>query len=239
MSQSEQRFSNKTGEEYDLFGLCLPHQEEMQKQTVRTLIKHFEKDVPKIDVLEIGFGTGITSQELLISDTRVHLIGVDNEPAMLNRGLDKLKEISSERFKLEIIDALEYLKTQPDNSFDAVVSVWVLHNLHKQIRRNILEEIYRVLKSGGVFVNGDKIAVTNNALHKEHLEWQFQQFNVYDKIGRPELKKEWTEHYIEDENPDRILYEDILLKDLQEIGFEQSVISDRHYLDAILSAVKP
>jgi tRNA (cmo5U34)-methyltransferase len=238
MSQSERRFSNKAGEEYDLFSICLPHQEEIQKQTVLTLVNHFKKDIPKIDVLEIGFGTGITSKELLASDTRVHLIGVDNEPAMLKRGLDKLIEIPNERFKLEIIDALEYLKTQPDNSFDAVVSVWVLHNLHKQIRRNILEEIYRVLKSGGIFVNGDKIAVTDNTLHKEHLEWQFQQFNVYNEIDRTDLKKEWTEHYIEDENPDRILYEDVFLKDLQEIGFKQPSISNRHYLDAISSAIK-
>lgn len=238
MNQSEQRFSNKAGEEYDLFSLCLPHQDEIQKQTVRTLIKHFEKDMPKIDVLEIGFGTGITSQELLSSDNRVYLIGVDNEPAMLNKGLGKLKEIPSERFKLEIIDALEYLKTQSDNSFDAVISVWVLHNLHKEIRLNILKEIYKVLKPNGIFVNGDKIAVSDINLHQEHLNWQFKQFDVYDKIRRPELKKEWTEHYIEDENPDRILYEDAFLKDLKEVGFKQSNISNRHYLDAVSSSIK-
>ena len=238
MSQSEQRFSNKVGEEYDLFSLALPHQDEIQRRTVEILTEHFPKDVAKINVLEIGFGTGITSLQLLSSDTRIELVAIDNEPAMYEKALGKLNSIPKERFKLEIIDALSYLKDKPDNSFDAVVSVWVLHNLHNEVRLNILKEIYRVLKPSGIFVNGDKIAVLDNNLHQKHLKWQFSQFDVYDRMGRPELKKEWTEHYIEDESPNRILFENVILEDLQQIGFAQPKISDRHYLDAVAFAVK-
>lgn len=238
MSQSEKRFSNKAGEEYDLFGLALPHQDEIQKRTTQTLINHFSNKITKIDVLEIGFGTGITSLELLSSDARIKLVAIDNEPAMYDKALSKLVTISKKRFELKTIDALEYLKSQPDNSFDAIISVWVLHNIQKEIRNEILIEIYRILKTNGIFVNGDKIAVSDKRLHQEHLDWQFSQFNVYDEIGRSELKIEWTEHYIEDENPSRILIEDIFLKDLLQIGFFQPKVSDRHYLDAVASAVK-
>ncbi len=205
----------------------------------QTLIKHFSSEITKLDVLEIGFGTGITSLELLSSDARIKLVAIDNEPAMYDKALSKLVTISKERFELKTIDALEYLKSQADNSLDAIISVWVLHNIQKETRNEILIEIYRVLKTNGIFVSGDKIAVSDKRLHQEHLDWQFSQFNVYDEIGRPELKKEWIEHYVEDENPNRILIEDIFLKDLQQIGFTLSKVLDRHYLDAVASAVKP
>jgi len=237
MSQSEQRFSDMVGEEYDLFGLALPHQDEIQKKSVETLIKHFQ-DAKSIDVLEIGFGTGITSKELLKANELVQLVAIDNEPLMLEKAMAKLKTFPLNRFKLETIDALEFLVGQKEGSFDAIVSVWVLHNLHTDFRSSILKEIYRVLKPNGIFVNGDKIAVSDPTLHKEHLDWQLEQFNVFEKINRPELKKEWTEHYLEDEKPERIMYEDIFLEELTKIGFTDCQITNRNYLDAIFSAVK-
>jgi len=133
---------------------------------------------------------------------------------------------------------LEYLEKQDSNTFDAIISVWVLHNLQKDFRYKIYKEIYRVLKPDGIFVNGDKMAVADTALHQEHLDWQLKQFDVYEGIGKPELKKEWTEHYLEDEAVDRILYENVFMEDLRNIGFKECTVDNRHYMDAVGSGVK-
>lgn len=237
MTQNEQRFSNKVGEEYDLFSLVLPHQDEIQRQSVEKLLTYFS-DIRDLKVLEIGFGTGITAHELLSQSTRVHLIGIDNEPGMLDRALDKLKDFPPSQFELQIIDALEYLEKQNSNTFDGIISVWVLHNLQKDFRYKIYKEIYRVLKPGRIFVNGDKMAVADTDLHQGHLDWQLKQFDVYEDVGKPELKKEWTEHYLEDEDADRILYEDVFIKDLNNIGFKECVVDNRHFMDATGTGVK-
>jgi hypothetical protein len=95
-----------------------------------------------------------------------------------------------------------------------------------------------VLKSGGIFVNGDKYAVSDKDLHQSNLDWQLKQFDAFENIGRPELKKDWTDHYVEDEDVNRVLYEDAFIKDLQNIEFKDCIVDNRHYMDAIGSGVK-
>ena len=220
MANTEKRFSNKAGEEYDLFSLALPHQYEIQSKAVETLINHFT-GADSIKVLEIGFGTGITSSELLSKDKDIHLTGIDSEPKMLKKALSKLQFFPKEQFELCTDEAYEYLKKQEDQSFNAIISVWVLHNLKRDFRNKIISEIFRVLKSGGIFVNGDKIAVTEPALHKEHLEWQLKKFDVFEETSRPDLKKEWTDHYIVDEDPERILYENEFIHPISIVGVKE------------------
>jgi len=238
MSDSELRFSNKAGEEYDLFSHVLPHQMEMQRKCAGILKNHFSSSVKNIAVLEIGFGTGLTSHEILSVDDRVHLVAIDSEPKMLVKTEKKLESFASSRFELFTSEAFEYLKSLTDESFDAVITVWVLHNLQNDFRQKVLKEIYRVLKKGGVFINGDKIAVTNAKEHKDHLDWQLAHFDTFVKMGRPELKKEWTDHYMEDEDPDRILFEESYTADLKALNFKKVEITGRHFLDAISVAVK-
>lgn len=236
MNDAEKRFSETIGEEYDLFKLSLPHLDDIEKFSFKKLSDHFEND-KSVRILEIGFGTGITTK-LLLDNEKINLVAIDNEPNMLDQAKMKLNGIDKNRYELTIADALEYLKNQPDNSFDGVISVWVLHNIVKESRNIILNEIYRVLKPDGIFVNGDKIAVDDNTEHLKHLDWQIKQFDVYDATNTPHLKQEWTEHYLEDEKPERILYENDYINELSRIGFKNIKIENRHYMDAISSANK-
>jgi ubiquinone/menaquinone biosynthesis C-methylase UbiE len=236
MNDAEKRFSEIIGEEYDLFKLSLPHLDEIEKFSVKKLSDHFENG-ESAKVLEIGFGTGITTK-LLLDDKKINLVAIDNEPHMLDQARKKLTGIDNNRYELIIADALDYLKIQPDSSFDGVISVWVLHNIVKDSRNIILKEIYRVIKPDGVFVNGDKIAVDDQAEHSKHLEWQIKQFDVYDTTDTPHLKQEWTKHYMEDEKPERILVEKEYIDGLSKIGFKDIKTEDRHYLDAVSSAIK-
>lgn len=235
--QNEQRFSNTIGNEYDLFGLSIPHHNDVQTETVAVLKTHFEESKTEIKVLEIGFGTGLTSEVILDCDSRITLVAIDNEPDMLDKAKNRLGT-HKDRLTLEVIDALSFLQTCADKSFDAVVSVWTLHNLEHIVRDDIFREIYRVLKDGGIFVNGDKIAVSDETEHGQHLHWQLQQFDIFATAGRDDLKKEWVDHYHEDESPKRILVEDLMKSTLKNIGFEGCHIIKRWYMDAVAVAYK-
>jgi ubiquinone/menaquinone biosynthesis C-methylase UbiE len=239
MNENEQRFSTAVGEEYDLFRLAVPHHDDVQNETVSAVISNLSGNDRSIDVLEIGFGTGLTSEALLHANRMVSLVAIDNESEMLAKAVDRLGDFVGEgRLVLLVADALSHLKKCEDGSLDVVVSVWVLHKLDYRVRNEIFSEIYRVLKPSGVFVNGDKIAVDDEQEHKEHLRWQISKFDIFESMGRPDLKEEWINHYYEDETPNRVLYAGTMKRHLLEIGFSGCEITKRWYLDAISVARK-
>lgn len=229
------RFAESIGDDYDLFKLGCPYHDEFQFETIKQINNHFG-NINLLNILEIGFGTGITSLEIL-KQTYSKLTSIDNEPKMLQKAINTLINYE-ERCKLIIEDALDFLINKEDNSFDAVVNVWVLHNIKFEIREEIIKEIYRVLKPGGMFLNGDKIASDDIQLHQIQLELQFEMFNKFKKIGRDDLETEWTKHYLEDDKPDRKIIETELIDFLKNIGFQEINCIKRYNLDLILTAIK-
>ncbi len=230
------RFSKEIGEEYDLFSLSTPHHDTFQHKVVSELFAGCA-DGEGVTICELGFGTGITSLELLDTNSTCHLIAVDNEPKMEALANARLSGCKG-GYQLQISDMLHFLQSQKNDSFDGTISVWVLHNVEREYRKKVLDEIFRTLKPGGIFVNGDKVAVDDFTEHQMHLTWQLKQFEIYDNIGKPELKEEWTKHYLEDELETVIMRENEVASDLKESGFRDITIGNRSYMDAILSAKK-
>jgi tRNA (cmo5U34)-methyltransferase len=229
---TEQRFKNQIGDEYDLFQLASPHYSQLQNSVGELLMQEYSSsDLTEINVLEIGFGTGITTKIVLLADKRIVVSGMDNEPKMLSQAETALASIG--RYKLKAQDALEYLKPIPDNFFDAAISAFVIHNFHKDYRFEVLKEIHRILKPSGIFINADKIGASNPEQHLSNVQWQMAQFDVFEKIGKPELKKEWVEHYLEDEKPERVLIEKDFRDAINTIGFSSFEIKKRWYDDAV------
>jgi tRNA (cmo5U34)-methyltransferase len=229
------RFSQTIGDDYDLFKLGCDYHDEFQIETIKQISRVFG-DTKSLKVLEIGFGTGITSAEIL-SQSDCNLIGIDNESKMLEKANLNLNSFLG-RYELITTEALEYLKKQKADSFDVVVNVWVLHNIPLEIRLQIIKEIFRVLRSGGLFLNGDKIASDELPLHKIQLDLQFKMFDKFSEIGRKDLQKEWTEHYLEDDKPSKKLIQKEFIDFLIQIGFSKVEAIKRYNLDLILTAIK-
>lgn len=238
MTKPELRFSKLTNKEYDLFSQVMPHQTKMQEGCVNILTEHLCSISGTAQVLEIGFGTGITTAGILDTNSNVYLTAVDNEPAMMVRAKENLREFDESRLKLIGVEAFEFLKSQPDEFFDAVITMFVLHNIKDDARKAIISEVFRVLKKDGVFVNGDKLAVSDPATHKSHLDWQLEKFDIFDEMKEPELKTLWTKHYLEDESTDLIFFENDYVEYLKMTGFKNVSVTQRFHLDVITYAVK-
>lgn len=231
---TENRFHNQLGDEYELFKLASPHFDELQNGVGGIIKDTFKNNLTnEIKILEIGFGAGATSSIILNADSRVKLVAIDNEPIMLEKAVQNLSKIDSDRYELKIEDALEFLKNLKKESFDVVASAFVIHNFLKDYRRDVIQEIYNVLKPEGLFVNADKIEVTDREKHTKNMEWQLSQFDVYEKIGKPELKQEWVEHYLEDSKPERALIENEFQKNIKDAGFKSFEIQKRWFDDAL------
>ncbi len=235
-ADNKKRFANNIGNEYELFRKAVPHHDNIQEGVISILKNHLAS-MPETKVLEIGFGTGITSAQILDSDKNINLTAVDNEVSMLRKAEAALSAFNG-RFDLEIEDGLKFLRQQNAETFDAVISVWVIHNFDFEYRNEFLKELYRILKPGGIFINGDKIAVDDFVEHEKHLYWQMKQFDIYEDLGKPEIKNEWVQHYLEDEKPNKILYEREFKNILESLGFKNYKLRNRNFMDAVVSVIK-
>lgn len=225
-------------EEDRLFYMVTPHYNELQEKVALSLREHLKStSSTDLKVLELGCGTGITTQKILEINPGVSLCAIDNDEEVLTLAQDRLAEYEKNgRLKIESSDIYEYLKSKQNKLFDVIVSALTLHNCDIEYREKVYAEIVRVLKSGGVFINADKYVSDNEDEHSRALEWQLAQFDYFEKVGRPDLKKKWTEHYLQDEDPRLALKEQDYVNDLKTVGFNNIQRIYRKQMEAVYTA---
>ncbi|OVE74515.1 hypothetical protein BVX95_02280 [archaeon D22] len=236
------RFSGKIGQEYRDFALACPHFNELEGLVGKVIREHFKTNQnERLSALEIGCGPGYTTQHIVEADPRIVVNAVDNEPLMIGQASEELSDyVEQGRVQLHTSSALEYLSQLPENSVDVVASAYAMHNFDNGYRKEVLAEIYRVLRPGGLLVNADKIAHDSQAEHNDALTWQIGQFwTQYPSIGKEYLAVEWTKHYLEDNHPNVIMRAGETTRLMDEIGYENVEIGHRKYMDAVLTATKP
>ncbi len=179
------------------------------------------KSVSEISVLEIGCGTGITAELLLKSRENIKLTTVDID----NEVIDFAKQNLSSHTNINFIvaDALSFVNEQKSNSFDLIVSAFTIHNLTNEYRQSLYKEIYRTLKTGGLFVNADKFVSDNREEQIVGLKYRIGTYiDALLREDKIDLLKEWAEHYIDDHCPDKLLKFNQTIKDLETVGFKNS-----------------
>ena len=101
-------------------------------------------------VLAVGCGTGnLTMAAKVRAGTDGEVYGIDAAPEMIQKAEQKAAEKQFDiRYQVGLIEDIPF----PDNKFDVVVSSLMLHHLPKDLKRQGIAEISRVLKPGGRFV---------------------------------------------------------------------------------------
>lgn len=193
------RFSNILGEDYELLKLVIPHHDEFQDK-IGEIIKSYCDTLKNevISIVEGGTGTGLTTVRILETDRRIKVLGIDSEEKVLNQARKTLSSFTK-RIEFENRDLIEALRDISDYSTDVFVSAWVIHNLDNNYRQKLFSEISRILKPGGLFISGDNYARDKDKEHQKDLEKRIEAFENFAKMGRPDLKDEWTKHCFEDE----------------------------------------
>ena len=235
----QKRFGGKAGQEYKLLLRTIPYYGQFEGMVGQAIKAHFKNSSQnKLIIIEIGTGTGITIKKILDADKRIKVISIDNEPVMSGQARTNLAKYNK-RVKFIINDALKFLKTMPENSFDGVASAVTIHNFERQYRLNLLKNCYRVLKRGGLFVNADKYAYDNKKEFQKTLDWQTEQYyKEFSKIKRPDLIQEWVEHENFDKKPNIIMRQTESISQMKKIGFKNIKIIYRKHMHAVLVAEK-
>jgi demethylmenaquinone methyltransferase/2-methoxy-6-polyprenyl-1,4-benzoquinol methylase len=105
-------------------------------------------------VLDVGCGTGALAARLLALGARV--IGIDQDPQMLDRARERLAGTLPDRWALEERTAAELDRFEP-GSFDAVTLSLVLSEMSPVEREFVLRAGARLLAPGGVLVCADEV----------------------------------------------------------------------------------
>ncbi len=140
--------------------------------------------LPDGKILDLGTGPGYLPIEIARRSSNVRIIGVDLSRKLINMARsNSAKAGLSDRLHFQLGDAgrLDF----NDSSFDMVISTGMLHALKNPVK--VIQEVYRVLKSGGEAWIFDPAIVSSTVDHEKwkaslNLRERFF-FNLFKWLG--------------------------------------------------------
>lgn len=131
----------------------------MMERVHQTILSHLDYD-GKGKLLDVGCGSGALAIRAALTWPEAKVTGIDYWAAVYNYSQALCeKNAASEgvgsrcTFRHGDANKLDF----PDESFDAVMSNYVYHNITGADKRELLLETLRVLKKGGVFALNDEM----------------------------------------------------------------------------------
>lgn len=152
--QTDGYFSRHSAQIYDLAVelLFVGVADVMRRQALAEIMGR--KPPGKVRLLDVGTGTGRFLRQAARSLPGSELCGLELSPWYASYASEAAaKDVASQKVHIEVgnAEAMPYA----DGSFDVVSSVFMLHELPRKVRRNVLGEIRRVLTPGGLLVIED------------------------------------------------------------------------------------
>ncbi|WP_027157675.1 class I SAM-dependent methyltransferase [Methylobacter luteus] len=240
-SQYDAMFSGVIGQDYEMLNLICPLATEMSRLVGAMVAEYPERSTDKLKIVELGGGTGITTLSILTAREATTVFSIDNEPTMQSQAKKHLKKwADEERLFFCSDDALTALENLATDSVDIVASAYTLHNFQNTYRQKVIEEIFRVLKPGGQFINGDRYSLDDISGHTRVVQQEVSgYFKILTKANKLDLLESWIVHLFNDESENHIMRESLALNQLREIGFSQINLSHRMEANALVTAIKP
>lgn len=117
-------------------------------------------------------------------------------------------------------DALSALKNTTTDSIDIVASAYTLHNFLDIYRAEVISEIFRVLKPGGQFINGDRYALDDISAHTRTVQNEIAGFfKALIAVNKRDVLEHWIVHLFADESENHVMRESFSLQQLEHAGF--------------------
>ena len=181
----------------------------------RGLKKYLSDPSKKVKVLDIATGTGRTLQQIQSALPDVELYGLDLSGSYLKQASKYLGSRSGDLVQLTKGNAEKM--PYASSSFQALTCVFLLHELPREARQNVLNECFRLLEPGGTLVLADSIQIEDSPKFTLIME---------------NFHKIFHEPYYRD-----YIIDDIKIR-LEESGFS-SITSESFFMTKVWKANKP
>jgi ubiquinone/menaquinone biosynthesis C-methylase UbiE len=239
--QFDAMFSGVIGQDYELLNLICPLATKMSQWVGLAASDYAEHACGNLNVVELGGGTGITTLALLTASDKFNILSIDNEPVMQSQAKKHLHSWAVQG-KLAFCgdDALTALTNIDTGSVDLVATAYTLHNFLDTYREQVIQQVFRVLKPGGQFINGDRYGLDDISQHTRIIQHEVGgYFKVLTQLNKLDVLEHWIVHLFSDESADHVMRESVALKQLRDTGFTDISLRHRLEVNALVTAVKP
>lgn len=185
----------------------LPDYEEMNNKVVEEV----KLKQGKLEILDLGIGTGQTAAGLLEKYPKSRVTGIDLSPKMLEMAKNRLIKFS---YRLKFIEA-DIIEFEPSQKYNACVAVLSVHHLNQKEKQQLFSKIFSSLNENGIFVIGDMI-IGDSEKETNQIEGVWEE-HLIKKLGKKEAEN-WMKIYRKEDIPDSINNQ---LQWLKEAGFKK------------------
>ena len=213
--QTDGYFSQDSAEKYEL-GVELLFRglaDVMRRQVIPPITRYVREHGSNVRLLDVACGTGRTLHQISRAHPELRLFGVDLSPAYVRIARQRLADVGEIALAVENGEALPFA----DGAFDIATSVYLFHELPRNARRNVLREMFRVTKPGGLVVLEDSCQVAESA----EIEFALREF-----------PREFHEPFYAD------YLEDDLAAAMREVGFVVESV-EAHLVAKVVVARRP
>lgn len=142
----------------------------MRRLIIPMLKEKFPGDGEGLHFLEVAAGTGRLTKFMKLAFPKARITVMDLSYPYLQKAQENLAGMNRLNFMQGPAENLPF----SENSFDAVYSCFLFHELPIEVRRQVLEEGLRVLKQGGFYGFVDSIQKED----AKDFEWALENFPV-------------------------------------------------------------
>ncbi len=194
----------------------------------------------KITTVDLGIRMGSVSRTILEKFENINIIAIEENDLLFRCIKPKFTDyIENNKIAFIHQDFLSALKSIEEGSISFVTSIYSIHNFDNRYRTELYREIYRILKVGGVFINGDFFASDdiddNTKLNQERAK---HYINALMQLNKSEYITEWVTHLIHDISQNIEMKESVTVDELKNLNFHEIEFLNRTVGECVLKAIK-
>ena len=126
----------------------------------KSLAEFKNKKPSDIRILDVATGTGRTLQQIRGALPKVELYGIDLSGAYLKQASKYLSSRDGEM--VQLVKGNAEKMPFDGNSMQAITCVFLLHELPRSARQNVINECYRLIQPGGSLILADSIQINDS-----------------------------------------------------------------------------
>lgn len=192
----------------------VPWNDEIQEIVYRNSLKYLSFQIKgRARAIDFGVGTGHGASLFLSENKDAELIGVDFSEKMIEKARKNLT--SNGLIGRAMIINTDFTQWNPPKGIDIAFSAIAIHNATDSGKKALFGRIWKSLKNGGVFINGDFVRSEAGSAQKAWEKYYAAYMKNY--LSAKELKA-WMHHAFIEDKPAKLSEQQ---KWMEEAGFSE------------------